>query len=197
MLQFSIGMVWDGPLFESDSNKRRGGAKRGHCSSHLLASEQPLSRYGNPPRTISSRPEQMYTPFDARLELLGEGLLLKLDLNKCWRTKMQPIFESFPGPLLKSSVGPLARYGNHQETISRKPEQVYTSSDTRFEWPEEGPLFESGSNKRQGAKTGPLFESPPRPLLKSDLQPLFRYGTHQTISGRLKPVYLLSDPRLE
>ena len=44
---------------------------------------------------------------------------------------------------------------------------------------------------------GPLFESPPRPLLNSGLQPLFRYGTHQTISGRLEQVYLLSELRLE
>ena len=116
---------------------------------------------------------------------LGEGLLFKLDSNKCWRAKMQPIFESFPGPLLKSGVGSLARYGNNQETISKRPEQMYNSSDTRFEWLEDGPLFESDSNKRQGAKMGPLFESPPRPLLKSGLQPLFRYGTHQTISGSI------------
>ena len=102
---------------------------------------------------------------------------------------MQPIFGSFPGPLLKSGVGPLARYGNHQETINRRPEQMYTSSDTRLEWPEEGPLFMSDSNKRQGSETGPLSESPPGPLLKSGLQPLFRYGTHQTISGRLEQVY--------
>ena len=35
-----------------------------------------------------------------------EGPLFKLDSNKHWRAKMQPIFESFPGPLLKSGVGP-------------------------------------------------------------------------------------------
>ena len=74
---------------------------------------------------------------------------------------------------------------------------MYTSSDTRLEWPREGPLFESDSNKRQGAKTGPLFESPPRPLLKSGLQSLFRYGTHQTVNGRLEQVYFPSDPMLE
>ena len=56
---------------------------------------------------------------------------------------MQPIFESFPGPLLKSGMGPLARYGNNQETISRRPEQMHTSSDTRLEWLGDGPLFES------------------------------------------------------
>ena len=54
---------------------------------------------------------------------------------------------------------------------------MYTSSDTRLEWPREGPLFELDLNKRQGPKTGPLFESPPRSLLKSGLLPLERYGT--------------------
>ena len=74
---------------------------------------------------------------------------------------------------------------------------MYTSSDTRLEWPGEGPLFESDSNKRQGAITGPLFDSPARPLLKSGLQPLFRHGTYQTINGRLEQVYLPSDAGLE
>ena len=73
---------------------------------------------------------------------------------------MQPLFESFPRPPLKSGVGPLARYDNHQEIISRRLEQMYTSSDTRFEWPGEGSLFESDSNKRQGGKMWALFESP-------------------------------------
>ena len=68
---------------------------------------------------------------------------------------------------------------------------MYTSSETKLEWPGEGPLFESDSNKRQRAKTGPLFESLPRPLLKSGLQPLGRYGTHQeTISRRPEQMYL-------
>ena len=135
----------------------------------------------------------MYISSDTRLEWLGEGYY------SSW-TRINaggPIFESFPGPRLKSGVGPSARYGNHQETISRRPEQMYISSDTRLEWLGEGPLFESDSNKRQGAQMGPLFESPPRPLLKSGLQPLFRYGTHQTISGRLEQVYLPFDPTLE
>ena len=109
----------------------------------------------------------MYTLSDTRLQWLGEGLLFKLDSHTRWRAKLQPIFESFPGPLLKSGVGSLARYGNHQETISRRHEQMYTPSDIRLEWPGEGPLFQSDSNKRQGATTGPLFESPPRSLLKS------------------------------
>ena len=41
---------------------------------------------------------------------------------------MQSISESFLGSLLRPGVGPLARYGNHQETISRRPEQMYTYS---------------------------------------------------------------------
>ena len=63
---------------------------------------------------------------------------LKFDMHKHWSTKMQPLLESFPGPLLKSGVGPLARYGNHQEIISRRLEQMYASSDIRLEWPREG-----------------------------------------------------------
>ena len=66
----------------------------------------------------------MYTPSDPRLEWYGEGLLFKLDSDKHWRAKMQPIFESFPGPLLKLGVGPLDRYGNHQEIVSRRLEQI-------------------------------------------------------------------------
>ena len=59
----------------------------------------------------------------------------------------KPLFESFPGPLLKSGMGPLARYGNHQEIISTRLEQMYTSSDTRLEWSGEGPLFKSDSKR--------------------------------------------------
>ena len=58
---------------------------------------------------------------------------------------MGSLFESPPRPLLKSGLHPLARCGTHQETISRRPEQMYTPSDTRLEWPGEGPLFESDS----------------------------------------------------
>ena len=86
----------------------------------------------------------MYTLAGTRLEWLGRDYYYYyLDSNKRWRAKMQPIFESFPGPLLKSGMGPLARYGNNQETISRRPEQMHTSSDTRLEWLGDGPLFES------------------------------------------------------
>ena len=75
---------------------------------------------------------------------------------------------------------------------------MYTSSDTRLEWPGKGPLFESDSNKCPGAKMGPLFESPPWPLLKLGLQPLGRYGTHQeTISRKPEQMYTLPDTRLK
>ena len=65
---------------------------------------------------------------------------------------MGPLFESSPGPLLKSGLGPLVSYGAYQETTSRRPEQMYTLSDTKLEWPGEGPLFESDPNKRWGVK---------------------------------------------
>ena len=119
-----------GPLFESPARPL------------LKSGLQPLGRYDTHKETISGRSEQMYTLSDTRLEWLGVGLLFKLDSNKHCRTKMQPIFESFPGPLLTSGVGPLLRYGNHHETIIRRPEQMYISSDTRLEWPRKGPLFE-------------------------------------------------------
>ena len=79
---------------------------------------------------------------------------------------MGPLFESPPRPLLKSGLQPLRRYGTHQETISRRPEQVYFPSDPRLEWPWEGPLFELNLNKCWGQNvgtirvtTGPLFTS--------------------------------------
>ena len=104
--------------------------------------------------------------------------------------KIGPLFQSTLGSLLKSGLQPLASYRTHQETISRRPEQMYTPSDTRLEWPRKGPLFESDSNKRWGNKIRPLFESPPGSLV--------RYGTHQeTISGRPEQMYTPSDPSLE
>ena len=64
--------------------------------------------------------------------------------------------KSFPRLLLKSGVGPLVSYGNHQEIINRRLEQMYTSSDIRLEWPREGPLLDSDSNKRRG-QNGPTI----------------------------------------
>ena len=85
----------------------------------------------------------MYTSSDTRLEWHGEG----------------PLFESPPGPLLKSDLQSLGRYGTHQETISRRPEQMLTPSDTRLEWLGERPLCKSDSIKHWRAKMQLLFES--------------------------------------
>ena len=80
----------------------RSGPERGHYSSQAKNAGGPtdlqgLGRYGTL-GNHSRRPEQMYTPYDTRLEWLGEGPLFKLDSIKCWNAKMQPIFVSFPGP---------------------------------------------------------------------------------------------------
>ena len=48
---------------------------------------------------------------------------------------------------LKSGLQFLGRYGTHQESTSRRSEQVYLPSDPRLEWPGEGPLFELDLNK--------------------------------------------------
>ena len=74
----------------------------------------------------------MYTS-DTKLEWPRAGPLFESDSNK-YRDKTKPLFESRSGPLLKLDLQPLARYGTHQETISRRPEQLDTSSDTRLEW---------------------------------------------------------------
>ena len=51
------------------------------------------------------------------------------------------------GALLRTCLGPLARYSTHQETISGRVEQVYLPSHSRLEMPGEGPLFELDFNK--------------------------------------------------
>ena len=43
---------------------------------------------------------------------------------------MGSLFGSPPGPLLTSDMQPLDRYGTHQKTISRRPEQMYSPSGT-------------------------------------------------------------------
>ena len=87
--------------------------------------------------------------------------------NFCSRTQInagvpRPLFESLPGPLLKSGLWPLDRSGTHQETISRRLKQLHTSSDTRLEWSGgggRGALFESDSDKCWRAEMQALFES--------------------------------------
>ena len=111
---------------------------------------------------------------------------------------MQPLLKSSPGPLLKLGLSPWSVMVPRRKTKCRKPEQMYTLSDTRLEWPEEGPLFWSDSNKHQEAEMGPFSESHFRPLLKSCLQPLVRYGTCQeTISRRPEQTYTPNDTRMK
>ena len=73
---------------------------------------------------------------------------------------MGPLFESSPRPLLKSG------HGTQPETISRRPERMYTPSDTRLEWLGEGTLFKPDSHKRWRAKMQPPSESFLGPVLK-------------------------------
>ena len=84
---------------------------------------------------------------------------------------MGPIFESPPRPLLKSDLQPLGRCGTHQESISRRPEQVYLPSDPRLEWPGEGPLFLFNFNKCWGQNVVTIRVTP-GPLSMSGLWPL-------------------------
>ena len=87
----------------------------------------------------------MYSPSDTGLRMAWGGSFTSVS-NIHRRAKLRVLFKSFPGPLLKSGMGPLARYSNHQEIINRRPEQMYTSFDTRLEWPREGSLFKLDLN---------------------------------------------------
>ena len=153
-----------------------------------MLNSETVVELGTHRKTISRIPEQMYYPSDTGLGMAWGGSLFTLVSNKHCGAKMRILFKSFSRPLLKSSMGPLARYSNHQEIVNRRPEQMYTSFDTRLEWHRERSLFELHLNKRP--KTGPLFESAPRSLLKSGLLPVDRCGTCQeTISRRLEHMY--------
>ena len=56
--------------------------------------------------------------------------------------------------------GALGQYGNHQETINRRPEQMYTSSNTKLECSGRG-HYSSRAQINAGGQMGPLFESAP------------------------------------
>ena len=43
---------------------------------------------------------------------------------------------------------------------------MYTLSDTRLEWPGEGPLFESDSNKRRGMQNGATIQVTSKAIIK-------------------------------
>ena len=120
----------------------------------------------------------MYTSSYTRFEWPREGPLSKSDSNKSRGGKTGPLFELPPRPLLKSGLPPLDRYSTYQETISKRPEQTCTPSDTGLELLGEVPLYKSVSNTRRGSKLQLLFKSFPWPLLKSGMGPLAKYGNH-------------------
>ena len=100
----------EGPLYKSVSNKCKG--------VQIVASIQVISgpllnsglrrffRYGTH-QTINGRLELVHLPSYLILEWPGEGPLFQLELKK--RRDMWALFESSPGPLFLSSLGPLAR----------------------------------------------------------------------------------------
>ena len=100
----------EGPLYKSVSNKCKGvqtAATIQVISGPLLNSGlRCLFRYGTH-QTINGRLELVHLPSDLILEWPGERPLFQLELKK-W-TNMWALFESSPGPLFKSSLGPLAR----------------------------------------------------------------------------------------
>ena len=136
-------------MFEWDSNKRRGPKTGPLFESHprplLKSGLQPLGRYGTHQETIGMRHEQMYTLSDTRLEWLGEESLFESNSNKRWGGQYGATIRVTSW--LKSGLQLLGRYGTHQESINRRPEQVYLPFDPRLEWPGEGPLFEFNLNK--------------------------------------------------
>ena len=119
-----------------------------------MLNSETVEELGTHQKTISRISEQMYSPSDTGLGMAWGGSLFTSVSNKHCGAKMRVLFKSFPGSLLKSGMGPLARYSNHQEIVNRRPEQMYTSFDTRLEWPREGSLFELDLNKRRDPKQG-------------------------------------------
>ena len=94
-----------------------------------MLNSETVEELGTHQKTISRIPEQMYSPSDTGLGMAWGGSLFTSVSNKHYGAKLQILFKSFPRPL--SSMGPLARYSNHQEIVNRRPEQMYTSFDTR------------------------------------------------------------------
>ena len=88
-----------------------------------------MEESGTHQKTISRIPEQMYSPSDTGMGMAWGGSLFTSVSNKHRRAKMRALFQSFPGPLLKSGMG-------------------------RLEWPREGSLFELDLNKRWDPKHG-------------------------------------------
>ena len=119
-----------------------------------MLNSETVEELGTHQKTISRIPEHLYSPSDTGLGMAWGGSLFTSVSKKHHRAKMRTLFKSFPGPLLKSSMGPLARYSNHQEIVNKRPEQMYTSFDTRLEWHRERSLFELDLNKCWDPKQG-------------------------------------------
>ena len=136
-------MARGGPLFESDSNKCRG-VKTG-----------PL--FESPPRPLLKSGLQPLGRYDTHQETIRCILYPTQDWNGLGRSHYSSRTQINAGSQygatirvtswLKSGLQLLGRYGTDQESISRRPEQVYLPSDPRLEWPGEGPLFEFNLNK--------------------------------------------------
>ena len=76
----------------------------------------PLARYGTHQETMPGRLKQVYLPSDSRLDLPGEGTILKLDFNKWWGDL--GTIQVTPWAIIYVRPGPLARYGtgvNHYQ----------------------------------------------------------------------------------
>ena len=82
-----------------------------------------------------------------------EGPLYKLVSNERQGVQTVATIQVISGPLLKSGLGLLFRYGTHQ-TINGRLLQVYLRSDPILEWPEEGPLFQLDLKKCKGQNVG-------------------------------------------
>ena len=91
----------------------------------------------------------MYTPSDTGLEWLEEGPLYKSVSNKHQGVQTAATIQVISGPLLKSGLGLLFRYGTHQ-TINGRLEQVYLPTDPILKWPGEGSLFQLDLKKCRG-----------------------------------------------
>ena len=84
------------------------------------------------------------------------------------------------GALLKSCLGPLARYSTHQETMSGRLEQAYLLSDSRLDLTGEGHysswILINGGSGGGGQNVGTIPVTP-WAIIYVRPGPLVRYGT--------------------
>ena len=90
----------------------------------------------------------MHTPSDTRLEWPEEGLVFESNSNEC------------SGGIAEVMLGPLARYGTHQETMSGRLGGVYLPSHSRLDLAGNGPLFELDFNKWWEGDVGTIQVTP-------------------------------------